>query len=85
MVPQVSSAFGDITYCHPEWHWVNEGSLKLEFNLWLVLDGHGHVEMKDRTFTLRAGDCFVFRHAQTHRHTAANFAVLRAVVIDKLE
>jgi AraC-like DNA-binding protein len=57
------------SFCSPEWHWRNDGSLGPELNVWLVLDGAGHLRTAEEYRELRRGDCFLFRHSRPHLAT----------------
>ena len=55
--------------CQSDWTWKNNPSRRYELNLWLVLKGRGRLETPEKTYDLKGGDCFVFRHWKPHLAT----------------
>jgi len=49
---------GIITHCTPEWDW-NFGPMK-DFDLWVILDGEGSLEINGNQHKLQAGSIFLF-------------------------
>ena len=45
--------------CEKNWKW--NAPFFSDFDLWCVLKGEGQLRLKEKTFTLREGTCFIFR------------------------
>ncbi|HEX2952341.1 MAG TPA: helix-turn-helix domain-containing protein [Armatimonadota bacterium] len=49
------------TVCAPDWRWENHAGDGDILNLWCVTEGCGTLQLRNHTYSLRAGDCFVIR------------------------
>ncbi len=50
--------WGGLYECQPSWTWSLEGGIA-DFDLWLVVGGHGLLESGGRSYELGHGDCFI--------------------------
>ncbi|HEY3377821.1 MAG TPA: AraC family transcriptional regulator [Armatimonadota bacterium] len=72
--------------CPPDWQWDSTHTRCHGLLLWLIVQGHGAIATPDRTYALRAGDCFVLRMTERNfgTHDPRTPLVVHAVHFDFL-
>lgn len=60
------------SFCDANWRWdsrLQSGDIRLGYNLWYIVKGHGLLNTVDRPFELNRGDCFLLRSWEEHLGT----------------